>query len=239
MATKRTRKSTKTTDIKSSKPASRSRKNVQVSTTSHTQAANTQSVPMKFKKSQIIVAAVIVVIVALLYIFRSLFIVAIVNGQPINRLTYTQELEKQSGKQVLNTLVTKTLIQQEADREHVTVSSSDVNSELNKIQASVTAQGQTLDQVLALQGMTRETLLDQIKYQLLIQKMVGKNIKISNNDIANYISKNKDSFPANASDADKKQMAESQLQQQDMNAATTSFIQNLQKKAKIQYLVSQ
>ena len=45
---------------------------------------------------------------------RGLFVVALVNGEPISRIEVIKALEKQGGKATLDSLVTKKLIAQEA-----------------------------------------------------------------------------------------------------------------------------
>lgn len=238
MATKKTAKS-----IKTAKPS----KKIMTSTDTEMEDRessgydnrSSQRTSFKLKRSYVILGIVLVVIAALIYLLRGFFIVAMVNGQPITRWTYYNELEKQSGKQVLNTLVTKDLILQEAKKRNITVSQSEVDSEMKKIQDNLSKQGQTLDQVLALQGMTKDSLIDQIKFQKILTKMVSGNVKVSDKEIADYIDKNKESIPADANQADVKKQAADQLQQQKLNEEIQKFISNLQKNAKISYFVKQ
>src|SRR5258706_15504399 len=74
---------------------------------------------LKTRKAYLILAAVIVALGILLYTGRGLFVAAVVNGQPISRLSIIQESEKQSGKQALETIVRNTLIEQEAHKANV------------------------------------------------------------------------------------------------------------------------
>jgi parvulin-like peptidyl-prolyl isomerase len=182
---------------------------------------------------------VIIALLALAFFFRSLFIVAIVNGQPITRLAYINELEQTAGKQAMNSLVTKTLILQEAKKNNVTVSQKEVDDQIKTIQDNLAKQGQQLDSVLALQGMTQASLREQIYLQKLVEKMVGKNITVSDKEIADYIDKNKDSLPQNTSEADLKKQVHDQLYQQKLNDKVQTWIQGLQQKAKVSYLISQ
>ena len=91
----------------------------------------------------------ILLLAGLLYAFRSLFVAAMVNGQPISRVSLVRELEKQNGKQALNSLVTKTLIYQEARKQNVSVSDDEINGEMKKIEDNLQQQGQRLDQHLS------------------------------------------------------------------------------------------
>src|SRR5436305_244591 len=58
--------------------------------------------------------AIVVLGAILIYFSKGMFIVATVNGEPISKAQFAQEVEKQAGKQVLNSLVTNVLIKQEA-----------------------------------------------------------------------------------------------------------------------------
>ncbi len=187
---------------------------------------------LKLKKSYIILGVIIIVLAILLYVFRGLFIAATVNGEPISRLTVINSLEQQGGKQALNTLVTKTLIEQEAQKEHVTVSQAEIDSEMKTIESNVTGQGQKLDDVLKSQGMTRQTLEDQVRLQKLVEKMVGKNITVSAKEVTDYMNKNK-GMPGMT-----KANVEQQLYQQKLTPKVQSWIADLQKNAKINYYVS-
>src|SRR5436189_206495 len=83
--------------------------------------------------------------------------------------------EKQSGKQALDTQVRNILIEQEAKKEGVTVSDQEVNDQMKSVQAKLASQGQNIDQVLAMQGMTKNDLRNLMRLDKLVQKMVGKN----------------------------------------------------------------
>lgn len=200
-----------------------------------------KSVPtptMKIKKSYVIAVIAVLVIAGLLYFFRTWLVVAMVNGQPISRLSYMNELERQAGKQTMNSLVTKTLILQEAKKQNVAVSDTEVNNEIKTIEDNLKQQGQQLDQVLTLQGMTREQLVEQIRLQKSIEKMVGKNVKISDKEVDDYIAANRESMPQATDEASLKKTARQSMQQQKLNSEVQKWLENLQKNAKITYFVT-
>src|SRR3989337_2397944 len=87
----------------------------------------------------------------LLYFSKSLFFAALVGGKPITRLELVKELEKQSGKQTLESLITKKLIFGEAQKEGVAITNQDVQAEIEKIEKTVETQGSTLDAALSVQ----------------------------------------------------------------------------------------
>lgn len=197
----------------------------------------TTPLSVKVSKKYLLIGIVIVALAALLYTYRSLFIVATVNGQPISRLTLIQELEKQGGKQTLATLVTKTLITQEAAKKNISVSSAQIDEELKKIEQSLSQQGQTLDQVLQLQGMTKASLVEQIRTQKMVEALVGP-VSVSDKEVAAYMEANQASLPQDGDTAAVKKNVKTQLQQQKVSQKAQELIQKLQKNAKINYLVS-
>lgn len=188
---------------------------------------------LKNRKTVLLLGVIIILVIAFLYVFRGVFVAALVNGEPISRLSVVRELEKQNGKAILNNLITKKLILQEARKRNVVITDAEISSELKKIETNLKSQGTTLDQALSLQGMTRSGLNEEIRIQLSIQKMVESNIKLSDKEIEKFITENKENFPAGTTDAQMKIQAREQLKSQKLQDKTQSFIANLQKKAKV------
>jgi len=192
---------------------------------------------LRMRRLYILLAVLIILIGILIFNFKSLFVAAMVNGQPITRLSVVSEAEKQSGKQALDVIVRNTLVEQEAQKEHVTVSDQEVNDEIKKLEANLANQGQKLDQVLALQGLTQDDLRKLIRVDKLVNKMVGSSVTVSSKDVDAYIEKNKDSLPQNQTDEQLRASVTSQLKKQALSAKVQAFLAKLQSKAKIQYFV--
>jgi len=184
------------------------------------------------------VGALVIVLAIFAFLFKGLFIAAIVNGQPISRLSVVSALEHQSGKQALSSLISEDLILQEANRRHINVSQSDIDSDIKKIETTLKSQGVTLDQALLARGLTRNDLVLQIKVQKLLTKIVGQNVKVTADDISSYIDKNKDTLPQDLSDDQLRSQVKQQLEQQQLQDKTQTLIADLQKKASIQYFVN-
>lgn len=189
------------------------------------------------RKSKLIWIPAAVLVALLLYRFKAYIVVATVNGEPITRVAVLTQLEKEGGKQILDNLVTNSLILQEAKKEKVTITSEEITLQINKISDNLNAQGQNLNSALAAQGMTMNDLNDQIKLQLLVQKMAGKDVTVSDKEIEDYFTQNKSSYPKTAKLADFKAEIESTLKQQKVNEAITAWVSNLKTKAKVNYFV--
>ena len=192
---------------------------------------------LKKNKKTLVVGVVLILVILFAFLFRSFFVAAIVNGEPITRLSVVKALEKQGGKATLDNLITKKLILQEAKKRNATVTKNDIDAEIKKIEENLKKQSSTLDQALATQGMTRTQLNDEIKIQLSIQKMVEKDIKVTDKEVDEFVEKNKAQFPEATTEAQMKTEATAQLKQQKQQEETQKFIQELQKKAKILHIV--
>lgn len=190
----------------------------------------------KIKSRAILIPLVIIIILGLIYFFKNQLVVAIVNGQPISRFALIGELDKRFGKKTLDAIVTKTIILQEAKKQNASVSKEEIDKEVKDLEDNVTKQGQNLNQLLESQGMTREDLREQIRIQKLLEKIAGKDISITDQEVNDYIEKNKDLFPKEAKMEDIKEKVKEQLKQEKLNEKTQTFLKQLRDNAKINYL---
>ncbi len=190
----------------------------------------------KLKKRNLAVFLSLIILAGALFYFKNQFIVAIVNGRPITRLALIKELEKQGGRSVLESLVTKTLILQEAKKQNVTVNKDEINQEIKEIEENLIRQGQDFDELLKSQGMTRKDLEEQIKIQKIVEQIAGKDIQVSDEEIDDFIKENKESLPKDSSSEEVRLSVKEQLRQQKMSEAVQSWIESLHNNAKINYL---
>jgi len=198
---------------------------------------------LRVKKPQLIVGAVAIVLVGLAIYYRSVFVVAMVNGQPITRLAYMHETESvyipdarvTAGKQALNQLVTKTLLFQEADKRKIVITEKMVDDEVATTRKSLEKSNQKLEEALSSQGDTLPAYRERIKIQKLIEKLVG-DVVITDKEIADYMEKNKESIPQTADANEIKDQIKETIKQQKYNEKLQALIQSLQQKAKVSYL---
>lgn len=186
-------------------------------------------------KSVILTVVTILIILGILVVYKNFMIAAIVNGKIISRMTVVRELEKQGGKKVLDTIVTKTLIVQEAQKRKLSVDQKEINDEMKKIESNITSQGLTLDQALQQQGMTKNGLIEEIKLQILIRKMVNK-IVVTEKEIDDYIASQKTQSTGSTAPEITRDQASQTIQQQKLQQEIQKFIEELNTKAKISYI---
>src|SRR3989338_9537421 len=102
-----------------------------------------------------ILVVILILLFPIIFFAKNIFLAALVNGTPIARLTVIKELEKQNGKRTLDSLITQQLIFQAAKKKNLEIKQADVDKEVKNIEANTSKQGGNLDEMLKVQGMTR------------------------------------------------------------------------------------
>jgi foldase protein PrsA len=115
--------------------------------------------------------------------------VASVNGDKISRAEYDGKLEAgPQGKAVLNQLVQGLLIDQYAKDNHIDISDADVSKKEDDIKSKYPP-GQ-FEQILKSQNLTEADVHKILRQQLVVEKAVGANVKVSDADVKSYLDKN-------------------------------------------------
>ena len=127
---------------------------------------------------------------------------------------------------------------QEARKKNIDVSKEETDKSVKQLEDSLKTQGQSLDTALTIQGMTRKDFIMQLKLRILVEKLLADKIKVTDNEVSDYIEKNKDILPTNLTESELKKGAREQLQQQKLASASQEWITSLQKNAKINYFVN-
>lgn len=189
-------------------------------------------------RKSIILALIIIAIALAVFFGRSLLIAAVVNGQPISRLTIISELEKQSGKATLESAITKVLISQEATKKKITVGEKDIDVEAAKLKKDFASQGQNLDQFLVTQGWSNERFRQELKIQLLVTKILGDAVKVSDKEFNEFLAKNPDVLTQEKDKEAAKKTLRAQMEQQKLGQKYQEWIASIRKSAKVNSFVS-
>ncbi|MFA6252774.1 MAG: SurA N-terminal domain-containing protein [Patescibacteria group bacterium] len=192
---------------------------------------------IKISKKLIIIISIIIVLGILAWFSKSLFVAAIVDGHPISRASVVQKLEKEAGKNLLESLVIEKLIQNEAKVKKITVSDEEINAEITKIETQITSQGDTMDSALAAQNMTIDDLRGQIVTQKELEKLLADKVAVTDEEVAKYIADNQVPMTA-GQEATINEQIKSELRNQKLSTEAQTFIASLKAKAKIQYWVN-
>ncbi len=184
-----------------------------------------------------IIIAFVIIIGALAYAYKGLFIAAIVDGSPVSRLAIIKELEKASGKSLLDSFINKKLIENEVSAKKIVVNDDEINAEIKKVEDQLTSQGGTLDAALAAQGMSMEDLKKRIILQKEIEKLVADKVNVTDEEVARYIKDNQIAIPAGQEAAAADQI-KNEIRNQKLNTEAQTLLADLKSKAKIQYFVN-
>jgi len=133
----------------------------------------------------------------------------------------------------LNALIAKSLILQEGESKGVIVTQKELDEKVKKLEKTFSRQGQTLDQYLQARKMSRQSFLEEIKIQIVIEKLLGKDIAVSDKEIHDYIEQNKDALPKDVKPEDIKEQVAQELVNQKIQMKIPALLQNLQKKYKV------
>jgi len=163
--------------------------------------------------------------------FKPVPAVATVNGVSISRKDYDAAVAKGDGKQILDGLVSKVLVEQAARQNHVTVTDDEINAKLQQTKSQFASDAE-YQQELQSQNLTEADLRSDIRLELLLEKLSASKPQVSEQDIQNYYDQNKEQFQGKSLDDVRSQIQQTLTQQQQDNAAQ-AYLDQLRSKAKI------
>lgn len=178
--------------------------------------------------------ALVILVLGLIAIFvsnKGLLVAAIVDGKPIFRWDLNNVLVARFGKQTLEGMISQRLIDEEAAKAGVSVSQQEMDAKTKNLVDQMGG-GMTLDQLLQYQGMSRADFDSQLKLQLTVEKLLGKDIQVSDDEIANYVATNSATFTA-TDEAGIKEEARQQILSQKINDKLQPWFTQLKTKANI------
>jgi len=149
-----------------------------------------RGVPAKKPLRRWILVVLTIVLLAVFLVHKEWLVVAMVNGRPIFRWEVTNTLMSRFGKQTLEGIISERLIADAAKREGVAVSREEVDAKTSDIVAGLGGNVK-LEDILKFQGMTKREFDSQIRLQLTVEKLLGKEIEITEEDVDAYIATNR------------------------------------------------
>ncbi|OGY25015.1 MAG: hypothetical protein A2Y57_02500 [Candidatus Woykebacteria bacterium RBG_13_40_7b] len=176
----------------------------------------------------ILISAVVVVLLlaTLVIVKKNWFVVAMVNNRPITSIELYQKLESRYGKDVLENLIEEKLIYEEARKQSVAVATTEVDGKIKEIEDQVGGK-EALDSLLKAQGLSLDQVKSQVETQIIIEKILGKDIQVSDQEVEEFIKNN-----PTAKDLGSDKIKE-QIKSQKINDKLQDWLENLKKNAKI------
>jgi len=119
--------------------------------------------------------------------------VAMVDGQKIFQTELNQALREQYGAEVLDTLINNKIIALEAEKEGITVSDNAIQAEYDELVESYGGK-EALQEALDANGLTVESVKDNIRMYQLTKDVIAKSIDISDEELQHYFEEHKDDY---------------------------------------------
>ncbi len=119
--------------------------------------------------------------------------VATVNGQPISQSAFDTKLEGTPlARTVLQQMVQDVLIDQYAKNNNITVSDAEINAREDQIKQNFPAG--SWDQMLKSRGLSEDDVHSALREQLILDKALGSQVKLTPAQISDYFDKNRATF---------------------------------------------
>lgn len=176
----------------------------------------------------------LLVLILAIYSYYRFGVVAMVNGKPISRFSYYRNLEKLDQKQTINQMANEALVYQEATKKGIKIDQSIIDTQIATIEAQVKAQGETLEEALKAESMTKADLESQIRLQKIVEQLANiSSVSITQAQVDEYLTKNKSSLPSTYTKEQLQTLAKEQLTTDAENEIINTWFTELQKAAKI------
>ncbi len=186
---------------------------------------------LRFWKVAVIVLLVSVAIVFLAQRYRGSTAVATIDGMSIPRQELTDRLMERFGSQMLEAMIGEKLILNEAAKQNVSISQDELNAKLTDIEKNLEGT-MTLEDSLKLQGVTKEEYLEQLRLQLMIEKMLEKDVSVSAQEVDEYLKANADA--QNATDpATQRTKAETDIRNNKISQKFVEWFNQLKENSKV------
>ena len=195
------------------------------------QATDSSGCCGKKSKTVPIIIVLALIIVAVLAVNKGWLVAAVVNNRPIFRWQLDKILVSRFGKQTLENMVSEVLIDQESKKTGVSVTQQEIDAKEGDILKSFGGKV-TLDELLTYQGMTKEEFDSQVRLQLLVSKLLGKDVAVTDQEVAEYIVKNKTTLVASEEGALKEE-ARAALLDQKVSEKIQPWFTEIRNKAKV------
>ena len=120
-------------------------------------------------------------------------VVAVVNGDEISQEEFIEFAISGGGAQLLDQIILEKIIQQKADQEGITISDKELETKFNEFKDQVPSKD-LFEEFLTQQGLTEESFREQMRTNLLLEKMVKAEIEVSDEEVREYFDGNKEQF---------------------------------------------
>lgn len=144
----------------------------------------------KFNTKALYLIVGLLAVSALLLANKGMLVAAVVEGRPVWSWELNGVLVDRYGKQTLEGMISEKLIESEARKLGVVMTPAEVAAREEEIVKGLGG-GMSLEEILKIQGLTKSEFDRQITLQLTVQKLLGKDLAITDTDVDNFIATNR------------------------------------------------
>lgn len=137
----------------------------------------------------VLIGAVVLLGIAA-FVNKGWVVAAVVDGAPLFSWDLNKTLRTRYGQQTLEGMIGEALIAKEAKKSGVTITDEELKSKQKEILASLGTEV-NLEDFLKFQGLTEEDFNQQLRVQLMVERLLTKNLTLTDADIDNYIATNR------------------------------------------------
>ena len=158
--------------------------------------------------------------------------VATVNGSKITRADYDKAVAQGDGGDILDNLISKRLVEDDAAKKHITASPDEIDAKIKDTKAQLGSEDQW-QQALAAQHLTELEARDLFRIDILLDKLTANKAQVTQADIQQYFDQNKDTqFQGKTVDQVQDQIKQ-QLTSDKQQQARSDYLTALKNTAKI------
>jgi len=182
-------------------------------------------------RTPVIIGALTVILLFALALSKGYVFVALVNNKPIFRFQLNQTMMARFGKQTLEGMISEQLIGEEAQKNGVVITQAEIDKQEEEVLKSFGGKV-TLDELLKFQGTTKSEFDGQMKLQLMVNKLLAKEVAVTDEEIAAFQETNKATL-VSSDEAGLQDEARKALTEQKINEKIQPWFTELKNKAKI------
>ncbi len=170
------------------------------------------------------------------YLFAKWAVIAFVDYRPITRFSLYKQLDQKFGEGIKEQMISEALILSESRKRNVDVSQDEVNAEYKKYEDQLGSKD-ALESALKAQNIAIDDFRNQLRIQLLIKKMFGQGVNVSDEEVNKYYEENKEQYQATSEDASSTaklhDQIKDQLVQQKVSEAFRKWLGETQKSNRV------
>lgn len=140
---------------------------------------------------------VVLAVIGVLFTASRFWVIAWVDNKPVTKFELYSVLESRDNGKTSEELIVNALLKSEGAKQRQSVGEAEIEEEIKKIESNQGGAAQ-LDQILSIRGLTRDDFRKLVSQQLLIQKLFGQGVNITDEDVTKFIESEKDSLDPQA-----------------------------------------